>query len=163
VNASILLGYTEAIRRRPHGFGRWSRPEGTDAPRLSTAPVPLASPSDPDLDLALARRCWWAHVVEGRSALTHTSQCPHRWWCTVGPWAGARRTPVEVSKMAKKVPNPIDKHVGSRVRMRRMMLGMSQEKLGDALGITFQQVQKNEKGTNRIGASRLQHNGRLSW
>jgi transcriptional regulator with XRE-family HTH domain len=58
--------------------------------------------------------------------------------------------------MAKKVPNPIDKHVGSRVRMRRMMLGMSQEKLGDALGLTFQQVQKYEKGTNRIGASRLQ-------
>jgi len=58
--------------------------------------------------------------------------------------------------MAKKTPNPIDKHVGSRVRMRRMMLGMSQEKLGDALGLTFQQVQKYEKGTNRIGASRLQ-------
>ena len=58
--------------------------------------------------------------------------------------------------MVKKVPNPIDKHVGSRVRMRRMMLGMSQEKLGDALGLTFQQVQKYEKGTNRIGASRLQ-------
>ena len=58
--------------------------------------------------------------------------------------------------MAKKVPNPIDKHVGSRVRMRRMMLSMSQEKLGDALGLTFQQVQKYEKGTNRIGASRLQ-------
>ncbi len=58
--------------------------------------------------------------------------------------------------MAKKVPNPIDKHVGSRVRMRRMMLGMSQEKLGDALGLTFQQVQKYEKGSNRIGASRLQ-------
>ena len=58
--------------------------------------------------------------------------------------------------MAKKVPNPIDRHVGSRVRMRRMMLGMSQEKLGDALGLTFQQVQKYEKGTNRIGASRLQ-------
>jgi transcriptional regulator with XRE-family HTH domain len=57
---------------------------------------------------------------------------------------------------AKKVPNPIDKHVGSRVRMRRMMLSMSQEKLGDALGLTFQQVQKYEKGTNRIGASRLQ-------
>jgi transcriptional regulator with XRE-family HTH domain len=56
----------------------------------------------------------------------------------------------------KKAPNPIDKHVGSRVRMRRMMLGMSQEKLGDALGLTFQQVQKYEKGTNRIGASRLQ-------
>jgi transcriptional regulator with XRE-family HTH domain len=58
--------------------------------------------------------------------------------------------------MPKKAPNPIDKHVGSRVRMRRMMLGMSQEKLGDALGLTFQQVQKYEKGTNRIGASRLQ-------
>ena len=59
--------------------------------------------------------------------------------------------------IAKKAPNPIDKHVGSRVRMRRMMLSMSQEKLGDALGLTFQQVQKYEKGTNRIGASRLQH------
>ena len=58
--------------------------------------------------------------------------------------------------MVKKAPNPIDKHVGSRVRMRRMMLSMSQEKLGDALGLTFQQVQKYEKGTNRIGASRLQ-------
>ena len=58
--------------------------------------------------------------------------------------------------MAKKAPNPIDKHVGGRVRMRRMMLGMSQEKLGNNLGLTFQQVQKYEKGTNRIGASRLQ-------
>ena len=58
--------------------------------------------------------------------------------------------------MVKKAPNPIDKHVGSRVRMRRMMLSMSQEKLGGALGLTFQQVQKYEKGTNRIGASRLQ-------
>ncbi|HZL39637.1 MAG TPA: helix-turn-helix transcriptional regulator [Pseudolabrys sp.] len=58
--------------------------------------------------------------------------------------------------MAKKSPNPVDKHVGSRVRMRRMMLNMSQEKLGDALDLTFQQVQKYEKGTNRIGASRLQ-------
>ncbi|TCT06246.1 helix-turn-helix domain-containing protein [Aquabacter spiritensis] len=58
--------------------------------------------------------------------------------------------------MVKKAPNPIDKHVGSRVRMRRMMVGMSQEKLGESLGITFQQIQKYEKGTNRIGASRLQ-------
>jgi transcriptional regulator with XRE-family HTH domain len=55
-----------------------------------------------------------------------------------------------------KTPNPIDKHVGSRVRMRRVLIGMSQERLGDALGLTFQQVQKYEKGTNRIGASRLQ-------
>jgi transcriptional regulator with XRE-family HTH domain len=58
--------------------------------------------------------------------------------------------------MPKNGAHPTDKHVGSRVRMRRMMLGMSQEKLGDALGITFQQVQKYEKGTNRISASRLQ-------
>jgi transcriptional regulator with XRE-family HTH domain len=56
----------------------------------------------------------------------------------------------------KSGPEPTDVHVGRRVRMRRMMLGMSQEKLGDALGITFQQVQKYEKGTNRISASRLQ-------
>jgi len=53
--------------------------------------------------------------------------------------------------------NPIDKHVGSRVRMRRLMLAMSQSTLADALGVTFQQVQKYEKGANRIGASRLQH------
>jgi transcriptional regulator with XRE-family HTH domain len=58
---------------------------------------------------------------------------------------------------AKKAPNPVDKHVGSRVRTRRTMLGASQEKLGDGLGLTFQQVQKYQKGTNRIGASRLQH------
>ena len=61
-----------------------------------------------------------------------------------------------MSIMVKKAPNPVDRHVGSRVRMRRMMLGMSQEKLGDALDLTFQQVQKYEKGTNRVGASRLQ-------
>jgi transcriptional regulator with XRE-family HTH domain len=53
--------------------------------------------------------------------------------------------------------NPIDKHVGNRVRMRRLMFNMSQGKLGDALGVTFQQVQKYEKGTNRVAASRLQH------
>ena len=52
-------------------------------------------------------------------------------------------------------PNPIDVHVGSRVRLRRTLLGLSQEKLGEAIGLTFQQVQKYERGTNRIGASRL--------
>lgn len=56
----------------------------------------------------------------------------------------------------KKVPNPIDVAVGQRVRMRRVMLDMTQEQLGEKLGITFQQVQKYEKGMNRIGASRLQ-------
>ena len=52
-------------------------------------------------------------------------------------------------------PNPVDVHVGSRVRLRRTLLGMSQEKLGDAIGLTFQQVQKYERGANRVGASRL--------
>jgi len=59
--------------------------------------------------------------------------------------------------MSTKSPNPIDKHVGLRIRMRRNLLGMSQTALGDALDLTFQQVQKYEKGTNRVGASRLQH------
>ncbi|KSV88235.1 helix-turn-helix domain-containing protein [Sinorhizobium sp. GL28] len=58
--------------------------------------------------------------------------------------------------MNTKAPSQIDVFVGSRVRMRRLMAGLSQEKLADGLGITFQQVQKYEKGTNRIGASRLQ-------
>ena len=58
--------------------------------------------------------------------------------------------------MNKKTPNPIDVFVGSRVRLRRLMVGMSQEALADRLGVTFQQVQKYEKGTNRISASRLQ-------
>src|SRR5579871_2800416 len=52
-------------------------------------------------------------------------------------------------------PNPVDVHVGSRVRYRRMIIGMSQEKLGERMNLTFQQIQKYEKGTNRIGASRL--------
>jgi transcriptional regulator with XRE-family HTH domain len=55
----------------------------------------------------------------------------------------------------KKQANPIDAQVGNRVRLRRMLIGMSQEKLGEALGLTFQQVQKYEKGVNRIGAGRL--------
>ena len=57
--------------------------------------------------------------------------------------------------MAGKKPNPVDAHVGSRVRLRRMLLGMSQERLGESMGLTFQQVQKYEKGVNRVGASRL--------
>lgn len=59
--------------------------------------------------------------------------------------------------MPKKQPNPIDVQVGNRVRLRRMLIGMSQEKLGEMLGLTFQQVQKYEKGVNRIGAGRLFH------
>jgi transcriptional regulator with XRE-family HTH domain len=56
---------------------------------------------------------------------------------------------------AKRPPDQIDVHVGSRVRLRRMMIGLSQERLGEKLGLTFQQVQKYEKGANRISASRL--------
>ncbi len=59
--------------------------------------------------------------------------------------------------VAKYGPNPVDVHVGGRVRLRRTLLGMSQEKLGEALGLTFQQVQKYERGVNRIGSSRLYH------
>lgn len=61
----------------------------------------------------------------------------------------------EPKEAVVKKPNPIDIHVGSRLRLRRMMMGISQEKLGEQLGLTFQQIQKYEKGTNRIGASRL--------
>ena len=67
-----------------------------------------------------------------------------------------RERSAKVVQREGRIPNPIDKHVGSRVRMRRKMLAMSQEQLADALGLSFQQVQKNENGTNRIGASRLQ-------
>jgi transcriptional regulator with XRE-family HTH domain len=62
---------------------------------------------------------------------------------------------VENDERGSRRPNPIDVHVGGRVRFRRMLLGMSQEKLGEKLGLTFQQIQKYEKGINRIGASRL--------
>ena len=63
--------------------------------------------------------------------------------------------------MAAKMPNPIDRHVGSRVRMRRLMLNMSQETLGARLGVSFQQVQKYEKGKSRISASRLHAMSRI--
>lgn len=59
------------------------------------------------------------------------------------------------SKHAPRSPNPVDIHVGTRVRLRRQVMKMSQEKLGDELGVTFQQVQKYERGANRVGASRL--------
>ncbi len=64
-----------------------------------------------------------------------------------------------VSRTGK--PNPVDIHVGSRVRLRRTLLGLSQEKLGEAVGLTFQQIQKYERGANRIGASRLYHLSRV--
>src|SRR6201987_1636903 len=65
------------------------------------------------------------------------------------------RPPRRPGRRKSDKPNPIDVHVGSRVRLRRNMLGLSQEKLGEAIGLTFQQVQKYERGANRIGASRL--------
>ena len=60
-----------------------------------------------------------------------------------------------MTKVSPRGPNPVDVHVGSRIRLRRQLLRMSQEKLGDELGVTFQQVQKYERGANRVGASRL--------
>lgn len=63
--------------------------------------------------------------------------------------------------MTRRDPNFVDVHVGSRIRMRRQLIGMSQEKLGELLGITFQQVQKYEKGANRISASRLYYSAKI--
>jgi transcriptional regulator with XRE-family HTH domain len=60
-----------------------------------------------------------------------------------------------VAKPSPRSANPVDEHVGSRIRLRRQVVGLSQEKLGESLGVTFQQVQKYERGTNRVGASRL--------
>ncbi len=65
------------------------------------------------------------------------------------------KVPGKISAGRPGIPNPIDIHVGRRIRVRRTLLGMSQEKLGDAIGLTFQQVQKYERGANRVGASRL--------
>jgi transcriptional regulator with XRE-family HTH domain len=72
------------------------------------------------------------------------------------PKPNVRRSNRADPPMAKKVPNPVDIYVGSRIRMRRNMLAMSQENLAHAIRLTFQQVQKYEKGANRVGASRLQ-------
>jgi transcriptional regulator with XRE-family HTH domain len=83
------------------------------------------------------------------------SVCAVRIKNTNSKWDGLMVKTVKIV-VVKKVPNPTDKHVGSRVRMRRMTLGKSQSWLADAVGLTFQQIQKYEKGTNRIGSSRLQ-------
>lgn len=77
-----------------------------------------------------------------------------------GVGAGAKRAGFNVNRgkverLPPGVPSPVDIHVGSRVRLRRTLLGLSQEKLGEAVGLTFQQIQKYERGANRIGASRL--------
>src|SRR3954463_16471096 len=78
---------------------------------------------------------------------------------------GPKSPPGMVTGATTKEPQPVDRHVGSRVRMRRMMVGMSQEKLGEACGITFQQIQKYEKGTNRMAAvcTRLRAFFRCRW
>ena len=78
-------------------------------------------------------------------------QFMHKTWLSVNDLADDH----EAEEKGSRRPNPIDIHVGSRVRLQRMLRGISQEKLGERLGLTFQQVQKYEKGVNRIGASRL--------
>ncbi|MBT4888926.1 MAG: helix-turn-helix domain-containing protein [Rhodospirillales bacterium] len=67
----------------------------------------------------------------------------------------------KVSRLPPGTPNPVDVHVGGRVRLRRTLLGVSQEKLGDSVGLTFQQIQKYERGANRIGASRIYELSRI--
>lgn len=67
----------------------------------------------------------------------------------------------KVQRLPPGTPNPVDVHVGGRVRLRRTLLGISQEKLGDAVGLTFQQIQKYERGANRIGASRIYELSRI--
>jgi transcriptional regulator with XRE-family HTH domain len=87
------------------------------------------------------------------------SPLPFVAFCGTNPSARQKQTHLKgwpASFMSSKSADPTDKHVGTRVRMRRGMLGLSQSKLADALGISFQQVQKYENGTNRIGAGRLQ-------
>jgi len=71
------------------------------------------------------------------------------------------RKHVKVEKLPPGVPNPVDIHVGSRVRLRRTLLGMTQEHLGASVGLTFQQIQKYERGANRIGSSRLLQFGEI--
>jgi transcriptional regulator with XRE-family HTH domain len=80
---------------------------------------------------------------------------------SVIPRAGAAMAIGYEFKMMSKVSNIVDVYVGARLRMRRTMLGMSQSRLGELLGVTFQQIQKYEKGSNRISASRLQHTARV--
>ncbi|WP_460020142.1 helix-turn-helix domain-containing protein [Magnetospira thiophila] len=72
-----------------------------------------------------------------------------------------RKRKISDKRLPPGVPNPIDIHVGGRVRLRRTLMGMSQEKLGEAVGLTFQQIQKYERGANRIGASRLYELSRI--
>ncbi len=67
----------------------------------------------------------------------------------------------KVTRLPPGTPNPVDVHVGSRVRLRRTLLGVSQERLGDSVGLTFQQIQKYERGANRIGASRIYELSRI--
>lgn len=89
-----------------------------------------------------------------RNTATGHSDIPY---FTRPQWANHRRmTMLARTNGAPKRPNPIDQQVGVRIRLRRNIIGMTQEKLAEQLGITFQQVQKYEKGTNRVGASRLQ-------
>ncbi len=75
--------------------------------------------------------------------------------------AAKSESPRKVRRLPPGTPNPVDVHVGGRVRLRRTLLGISQERLGDAVGLTFQQIQKYERGANRIGASRIYELSRI--
>jgi transcriptional regulator with XRE-family HTH domain len=98
---------------------------------------------------------------EQRLVVDGVDNCTYQLWLESQAYGATMSRPpgfvddAEGDEKGSRRANPIDVHVGGRVRFRRMLLGMSQEKLGERLGLTFQQVQKYEKGINRIGASRL--------
>ena len=93
-------------------------------------------------------------IEQGALGVIHVGS--RRDWHHESRKTGPKSPPGRVTGATVKDPQPVDRHVGSRVRMRRMMVGMSQEKLGEACGITFQQIQKYEKGTNRMGQAASQ-------
>jgi transcriptional regulator with XRE-family HTH domain len=101
-----------------------------------------------------------------KSIMTHSfcyfADQPGKQGLTIDQIAAARsQSPRRRGRPKTETPNPIDVRVGARLRLRRNMLGLSQEKLGEAIGLTFQQVQKYERGANRIGASRLHELSRV--
>src|SRR5262249_24578554 len=111
---------------------------------MAVQKMPGRCPKKSSLDRPSSKNC----------SLNRDVDCPSV--RTIFAHSSSERSAMAGRLQLPRVPNLTDQHVGSRVRMRRLMLAMSQEKLGDALGLTFQQVQKYERGANRIGPNRWQ-------